>query len=332
MSENSQILERLLAGEQLRVQEAIELVTHMAQGAFPVAQVATILTALRMRPLAIDELTGLRQGLMQLAKTVDLSQHQAIDVCGTGGDAKNSFNVSTAVAFVVAGAGVAVAKHGNHGVSSRCGSSTVLEKLGVQFSDSASVLNRQLERAKICFLHAQLFHPALKNFAALRKELGFKTFFNLMGPLLNPSCVNAQLVGVYSLEVGRLFKYFFQRENREATIVHSMDGYDEVSISAPTHVLERDSDAVLLPGDFGLSAPSPMPVAPLADIEDNAAALLALLENRGDANYCAMVLANSALAIRLRRREFSLNDAVALAQESIASGRALKALRVLQEG
>jgi anthranilate phosphoribosyltransferase len=293
------------------------------------ARQAALLTVFRMRKISLPELIGFREGLFSLAHKVNLSSHDAIDVCGTGGDGKSSYNISTAVAFVLAGAGIKVAKHGNHGVSSSCGSSTVLEQLGVKFSADPSVLNKQLEFAGVCFLHAPLFHPALKNLVGLRKELGFRTFFNILGPLLNPAEVRTQLVGVYSLELARLLKYYFQQQKTSVVVVHSLDGYDEVSLAAPTHILGVLDDAVVNASDFGLSPPDLVKSVVKTGIHENAAALLALLENRGSTEYRDMVLANSAIALRLKFPQSSLPELVAKAAESLDSGKAKQALAKL---
>ena len=319
-------LERLFEGTHLSTSEAHTLILQMVNAQISAAQQAALLTVFRMRKISLPELIGFREGLFSLANKVDLSTHDAIDVCGTGGDGKSSYNISTAVAFVLAGAGVKVAKHGNHGVSSSCGSSTVLEQLGVTFSADQSLLNRQLETAGVCFLHAPLFHPALKSLAGVRKDLGFRTFFNILGPLLNPAEVKTQLVGVYSLELARLLKYYFQQQKSSVFVVHSLDGYDEVSLTAPTHMLGVLNDEVVNADDFGLSVPASRKLAVKTGIQENAAALLALLENRGSAEYRDMVLANSAVALRLKSPQSSLQELVVKAAESLDSGRAKEAL------
>ncbi len=323
-------LENLFAGATLSSVEAARAVVGMARGEIAPAQVAAFLAVYRMRSLTLAELRGFRDGIFSLAKKVDLDAPEAIDVCGTGGDGKKSLNVSTAVAFVAAGAGVRVAKHGNHGVSSTCGSSTVLEHLGIAFSDDQSVLKRQLDRANICFLHAPLFHAALKNVAGIRKDLGVKTLFNNLGPLLNPASVRTQLLGVYSLELARLYKYYFQERSALVAIVHSADGFDEVSLSAPSHVIGVDSECVVTAADFGLPVQPEDAIASSGGVEENARALIDLLENRGAQGYRSVVVANSALAIRLSRPGLSLVDAAAAAAESISSGAAKRCYEMVR--
>ena len=325
-----ELLENLFYGGRLSRAEASKVIAEIARGEHSVAQISAFLAAFRMRSLSLEELSGFRDGVFSLAHQVDLSSHDAIDVCGTGGDGKNSLNVSTAVAFVVAGAGVKVAKHGNHGVSSACGSSTVLEHLGIVFSSDASTLNRQLEKAGICFLHAPLFHSALKNVAPIRKELGFKTIFNNLGPLLNPAGVRTQLLGVYNLELARLYKYYFQSRDSHVAIVHSVDGFDEVSLSAQTHVLGVERDFVVNAQDFGFEPIDESAIASSGAVAENARALIELLDGVGNPAYRSVVLANSALAIQLKQPELSLRDAVERAAESIESGRAKKAFELLR--
>jgi len=327
-----EILDHIFNGGRLERRDAEQLMVQVARGECPPVQVAALLSAYRMRHLSIAELEGFRDGLFSLAKQVNLDADDAVDVCGTGGDGKSSYNVSTAVAFVVAGAGIRVAKHGNHGVSSMCGSSTVLEQLGVKFSDQSDVLRRQLDRAGVCFLHAPLFHPLLKNVAPVRRELGVKTFLNILGPLLNPASVSAQLLGVYNLELGRLLRYYFQQRGKQVTIVHSTDGFDEVSLSAPTHALSNERERILEARDFGFERLAPDALCSKGGPEQNARALLDLLTGKGDAAYRAVVIANSALAIQLRRSHLSLADAVAQATESIDSGKAGKSFELVREG
>lgn len=325
------ILENLFSGAALSREEAARVIVSIAQNEFAAAQVASFLSVFRMRSLTLDELSGFRDGIFSLAKKVRIETQGAIDVCGTGGDGKSSLNVSTAVAFVLAGAGIKVAKHGNHGVSSTCGSSTVLEHLGVVLSDDVSVLNRHLDRANVCFLHAPLFHPALKNVAAVRRDLGVKTLFNNLGPLLNPADVDTQIIGVYNLELARLFKYYFQARRSNVAIVHSLDGFDEVSLSAPTHVIGVSRDLMLNANDFGLAQIEAGAIASSGAVEENARALVDLLANTGTIAFRSVVTANCAVAIRLKRPEMSLLDAVSMADESISSGKARESFERVRE-
>ena len=190
-----------------------------------------------MRSISLNELEGFRQALLELCISVDLSDYETIDLCGTGGDGKDTFNISTLSSFIVAGSGIKVSKHGNYGVSSGCGSSNVLEFLGVKFSNNESFIKKTIEKSGICFLHAPLFHPAMKNVAPIRKELGLKTFFNILGPLVNPSSPKYQLTGVFNLEIARLYGYLFQKTNQNYTILYSLDGYDEISLTTQTKVI-----------------------------------------------------------------------------------------------
>jgi anthranilate phosphoribosyltransferase len=329
MNDVNSLYHQVIRGYDLSYQESVSLACFMARGDLTPLQTAGVLTTLSNRSVTLIELEGFRDGIFSLAQMIDLSEYDPIDVCGTGGDVKSSFNVSTAVAFVLAGCGIAVAKHGNHGVSSRSGSSSLLEHLGVKFVNDEYALKAQLDAAKICYLHAPLFHPALKNVAQVRKELGIKTIFNLLGPLLNPASVTSQLVGVYNFDVARLFKYFFQRRGGTVSIVHSADGFDEASPYAPSYLYGITSDTEIRAEDFGLITISPSVIATISNVSESAAAFINLLEGRGDRGYRSMVLMNSALALQLRFPKESFESLAERAKESIDSGAARSALKQL---
>ena len=228
------ILNQLIRHEQLTSENARRVIINIAEGKYNPSQIAAFLTVFMMRGISLEELEGFRNALLELCNEVDLSQFNAIDLCGTGGDEKNTFNISTLSAFVTAGAGIKVTKHGNYGVSSGCGSSNVLEALGINFSNNSDYLKRCLDQAGSCNLHAPLFHPAMKNVAPGRLELGVKTFFNMLGPLVNPAFPKYQLTGVYNLELARLYYYMFQKTNKQFMVLYSLDGYDEISLTGAT--------------------------------------------------------------------------------------------------
>ena len=230
------ILTRLIQYQQLEKEEAKQIIIKIADGQYNTSQISSFLTIFMMRNISLDELEGFREALQELCINVDLSEFNTIDLCGTGGDGKNTFNISTLSSFVTAGAGIKVSKHGNYGVSSGCGSSNVLEAIGIKFSNDKDYLKRSIEKAGICFLHAPLFHPAMKNVAPVRKQLGLKTFFNILGPIVNPSFPKNQLIGVFSLELARLYSYLFQKTNINYTILHGLDGYDEISLTGNTKI------------------------------------------------------------------------------------------------
>ncbi|MEZ4984030.1 MAG: anthranilate phosphoribosyltransferase [Saprospiraceae bacterium] len=295
------------------------------------AQVASFLTVYRMRAIAIEELLGFRDALLELAIPLDLQGQTTIDIVGTGGDGKNTFNISTTSALVVAGAGYKVTKHGSYGVSSSVGSSDLLTSLGYVFTNDQAVLLRMLDEANICFLHAPVFHPALKAVVPVRRELGVQTFFNILGPLVNPAQPTHQLMGTFSQELSRLYHYVMQETGRAYTIVHALDGYDEVSLTGAARVHTPQSETLLHPSDFGLSYRSPNDLHGGDTAADAREICTRILQNQATAAQIDVVCANAGLAIQTLCPHKPLQDCVAEARESIANGSAFKALgRVLQ--
>ncbi len=301
----------------------------IASGGVNDAQIAAVLSAYVMRSISLDELLGFRDALLELALKVNINDGKAVDVCGTGGDRKNTFNISTLTAFVVAGAGVPVAKHGNYGVSSTSGSSNVMEYLGYRFSNDEGKLHREMEKANICFMHAPLFHPALKAVGGVRRQLGVKTFFNILGPLVNPANPSFQLSGVFSVEAGRIFSYLLQREEKQFAVVYSLDGYDEVSLTAPLKIFTPQGEDLLTAGSFGLPGNTPESLHGGNNVAEAAAVFRAVLEKRGSREQSNAVIANAALAIQCFRNNCPLQEAVDAARESLESGRAMKAFSAL---
>ena len=302
----------------------------MATGSYSHIEMAALLSAYRMRSLTVAELGGLRDALLDLALPVNLADYDAIDLCGTGGDGKDTFNISTVSAFVVAGAGVKVAKHGNHGVSSGCGSSDVMQALGYRFTDDSDALRRQLDEAGICFLHAPLFHPAMKAVAPVRRTLGVKTFFNLLGPLVNPARPRRQMMGVFNLETARLYHYLMQQEQMASyTILHSLDGYDEVSLTGTFKALTERGEQLLTPQAVGLECVMPDALHGGRSVGEAAQIFQDILKGKGTSAQRDVVTINAALAIRTAQPELSLGDALAMARESLESGAAYQALRKL---
>ena len=251
------VLENLYQQRFLTEEEASNILVEFARGSYNHSQMASFLTVYRMRNITVEELKGFRNAMLALCIPIDLDDFNTIDLCGTGGDAKNTFNISTLASFVSAGAGAQVIKHGNYSVSSSCGSSNVLEYFGYQFSNDQEKLRKELERTGFCFMHAPLFHPAMKNIAPVRKDLGVQTFFNMLGPLVNPGNPKNQLIGVFSPEVGRLFNYFYQELEKNYTIVHSLDGYDEISLTGATKAEGLSGSQLLTPENFGFERMDP---------------------------------------------------------------------------
>lgn len=322
-------LTHLLQHQPLPPDQAREALLRIGRGEVNPAQTAAFLTAYAMKGVTVDELDGFRAAMLDLAVPVDFADLDPMDVCGTGGDGKHTFNISTTAAFVVAGAGQPVAKHGNHGVSSPVGSSTVMEHLGYRFTNDYATLRRQLETAGITYLHAPLFHPAMRHVGPVRKELGFKTFFNLLGPLLNPARVTKQLAGVYSPAVAELYAGVLGKAGGSFAIVHSLDGYDEVSLTGEFLLLNGSGSGTHAPDVFGFEILAPESLTGGASLDESARMLVSILKNRGTPAQTNAVLANAALALHAANPAHSLPDALAAARESLESGRAFRSLELL---
>lgn len=323
------ILNQLLAHQTLEREQARAVLLDMAQGAVPPAQMAAFMTVYLLRPITAEELDGFRAALLELCVPLDFDGLDTIDLCGTGGDGRDTFNISTLSALVVAACGVPVAKHGNYGVSSVSGSSNVLELLGYRFTADRDALARQLERAGICFLHAPLFHPALKHVAPVRKELGVRTFFNMLGPLVNPAAPAFQCTGVFSLELGRLYHYLLQPAGRAYSVLHSLDGYDEISLTGPFKYFSHTGEAVVDPADWGLPRYTAADLHGGATTGAAAETFLNILNGRGSPAQVDVVCANAAAALRTARPALPVGEALETAREALLSGRALQILQTI---
>ena len=323
------ILTRLIQYQQLEKEEAKQIIIKIADGQYNTSQIASFLTIFMMRNISLDELEGFREALQELCINVDLSEFNTIDLCGTGGDGKNTFNISTLSSFVTAGAGIKVTKHGNYGVSSGCGSSNVLEAIGIKFSNDKDYLKRSIEKAGICFLHAPLFHPAMKNVAPVRKQLGLKTFFNILGPIVNPSFPKNQLIGVFSLELARLYSYLFQKTNINYTILHGLDGYDEISLTGNTKIYTKKSENILSPEDFGVIPTKPESISGGKDVSSSVKIFMDIIKNNGTDAQNNVVCANAGMAIATILKVSHI-EGFEKAKESLESGKALQSLVKLQ--
>lgn len=322
------VLERLIQHEKLSRQEAKEALLFIGSGASDPYQTTAFLSVFMMRNLSVEELAGFRDALLELCVAIDLTAYNPMDLCGTGGDGKDTFNISTLSAFVTAGAGIPVAKHGNYGVSSSCGSSNVMEYLGIKFSNDTAFLERCMEQAGICVLHAPLFHPAMKHVAPIRKALGLKTFFNMLGPLVNPCSPKRQMVGVFNLALLRLYSFLFQGTDTQFCILHALDGYDEISLTGDTKVVSNNGEIIIRPVDFGLKALPPKFIGGGNAVSDAAHIFTAVLNNEATPAQKQVVCANAGLAIATSEN-VSLAEGYARAQESIASKKALGAFKKL---
>lgn len=292
-----QLLNRLTNQESITSEEARQVLVNISKGDYNQSQIAAFLTIYMMRTITIDELQGFRDALLELCIPVDFNAYDAIDLCGTGGDGKDTFNISTLASFVTAGAGISVTKHGNYGVSSACGSSNVMEHLGVKFTNNTDFLKRCLDEANICFMHAPLFHPALKNVAPIRKDLSVKTFFNMLGPMVNPSFPKYQMVGVFSLELLRMYSYLYQNTNKHYSILHDLDGYDEIALTGATKVMSNTSEYIITPDSFGLKALTYEAIHGGSSIDSSAKIFMHILNGHGTEAQNNVVCANAALAI-----------------------------------
>ncbi|MEH0158667.1 anthranilate phosphoribosyltransferase [Limibacter armeniacum] len=323
-----EILNQLFEYKSLSREQAKEILINLAQGQYNSSQMAAFLTIYLMRSITVEELTGFRDAMLELCLKVDLDEYEAVDIVGTGGDGKNTFNISTLSSFIVAGAGQHVTKHGNNGVSSVSGSSNVLASLGYQFTNDKDTLKRSLDEANICFLHAPLFHPAMKNIAPVRKELGVKTFFNILGPLVNPSFPKRQFLGVFSLEVARLYAYLQQQTDNYFSIIHALDGYDEISLTGDFKMISNQGEYLLSPSDLGLPKINQDDLYGGDTVEAAAKVFTNILEGQGTQSQNAAVLANAGMAISCAK-QVSPEEGVAMAKESLESGRALESLKKL---
>ncbi len=323
-------LNRLINHEILEKQDAKRILVNIAKGEYNTSQIAAFLTVYMMRSVTIEELEGFRDALLELCLAIDLSDYNPIDLCGTGGDGKDTFNISTLASFVTAGAGIKVTKHGNYGVSSKCGSSNVMEFLGIKFSNKADFLTQSIEEAGICVLHAPLFHPAMKNVAPIRKELGVKTFFNMLGPMVNPAFPKNQMVGVFNLELARMYGYLYQNTDKKFTVLHALDGYDEISLTGDTKTISNGSEGIIKPSDFGLSPIQAHEIVGGDDIPDSAQIFINILNGKGTEAQNNVVCANAGVAIATVEGTTPKGGFVK-AKESLLSGKGLVALKKLQE-
>lgn len=323
------ILNHLFENKTFSSTEAQKILTSIAMGEFNASQIAAFITAYAMRNITIDELQGFRDAMLDLCLKVDFTDYELIDLCGTGGDGKDTFNISTLASFVVAGAGYQVAKHGNYGVSSGCGSSNVMEHLGYTFTNDESELKRSLDRAGICFLHAPLFNPAMKTVAPIRRELGVKTFFNMLGPMCNPAKPKNQLVGVFSLELARIYAYLYQKTDKNYSIIHALGGFDEVSLTSDVKLFNQKGEQLFSVNDLGFQELNEHDIKGGDTVASSAKIFMDVLENKATDAQTNVVLCNAALAIQTIKQEKSFADCYYEAEESLLSKGALKSFKNL---
>ncbi len=317
------ILNELIDHQALDKATARQVLIDMASGHYNPSQIASFITVYMMRSITVAELEGFRDAMLELCIPVDFEE-PVMDLCGTGGDGKNTFNISTLSSFVVAAAGQPVAKHGNYGVSSVSGSSNILEYFGFKFSNDRDLLKRSVAETNICFMHAPLFHPALKNVAPIRKELGVKTFFNMLGPMINPAFPSRQLVGVFNLELARQYAYIYQKTNKDFLIVHALDGYDEVSLTGAFKFYNNEGEHQLEPEALGFNRLRQEEISGGVTVPEAAQIFTSILSGKGTQAQNEVVLANAGLALFAANRERGLAACIEDAREALLSGKAMK--------
>ncbi|WNH07813.1 anthranilate phosphoribosyltransferase [Thalassobellus suaedae] len=324
------VLNRLINHETISSEEAKQVIVNISNDMYNQSQIACFLSVYMMRSITIEELQGFRDALLELCIPINLSDYNAIDIVGTGGDGKNTFNISTLSSFITAGAGVHVSKHGNYGVSSTSGSSNVMESLGVKFSNNEDFLKLCLDKAGICILHAPLFHPAMKNVAPIRKELGVKTFFNMLGPMVNPSFPKNQMLGVYNLELLRLYSFMYQNTDKNYNIVYALDGYDEISLTGKAKIVSNQSEIIFSPEDLGVSQIKQEAIFGGNSVKEAANIFVNIISGKGTEAQSNVVCANAGLAIATTK-QISHKEGFEMAKESLFSGKAKASLDKLIE-
>jgi anthranilate phosphoribosyltransferase len=323
-----QILNDLIEHRSLTKETAHKVLVDLASSKYNTSQMTAFMTVYMMRSITVDELQGFRDAMLELCIPASFDQ-PVMDLCGTGGDGKNTFNMSTLSSFVVAAAGQPVAKHGNYGVSSSCGSSNVLEYFGYKFTNDVDALKRSLDRSNICFMHAPLFHPAMKNMAPIRKELGVKTFFNMLGPMVNPAFPKIQLVGVFSLELARQYAYLFQNTDKKFVILHSLDGYDEVSLTGAFKYFSNQGERIASPSDLSLPTLRAEDIKGGETVEESAKIFMTVLEGKGTQQQNDAIIANAGMALFAANQKEGIAAAVQRAKEALHSGKALATFKKL---
>lgn len=323
------ILQHLFEHKTLSQQQAKGVMLNIGKSVYNETEISAFITVFLMRSITIDELQGFRDGLLELAIPADMNGYEVIDVVGTGGDGKNTFNISTLACFIVAGAGKKVAKHGNYGATSVSGASNVMEYLGYKFKNNNGDLKKEIEETNFCFLHAPFFHPALKAVAQIRKNIGFRTFFNMLGPMVNPANPQFQLVGVYNLEMARIYNYLLQQSGKPFTIIHSLDGYDEISLTNDTKVITQKGEKIISAEELGKRTVYATDIHGGNSVEEAAKIFLKILKGEGSWAQNAVVLANAAMALQCTGSFKTYDEAYSESVKSLESGKAYQQLQKL---
>lgn len=326
-----QILNRLFDHQALTREEAAEVMTNIAAGKYNNEQISAFVSVFLMRSIELDEVIGFREALLNTAVKINLSEFNPIDIVGTGGDGKNTFNISTAACFTLAGAGYKVAKHGNYGATSVSGSSNALEYYGAKFTTDENIIKKSLDQSGFAYLHAPIFNPAMKNVAVVRKNLGVRTFFNVLGPLISPVQPKFQSLGTYNLKMMRLYNYIYQNLGINYSIVHSLDGYDEISLTGTFKVTTNKGEQVLTPDMIGLKKVEQSDLFGGETVDKAAQIFINILENRASEAQKNTVLANAAFAIQTIEPQKSIEECIQIAKESLESGKAKEAFIKFEE-
>ena len=323
------ILQYLFEHKTLSREMAKEVLVNIGKGVYNEHEVTAFMTVYLMRSITIEELQGFREALLELCVPVDLNGYDVIDIVGTGGDGKNTFNISTLSCFIVAGTGQKVAKHGNYGASSISGASNVMEQVGYKFKNDKDKLKKEVDDTNICFLHAPMFHPALKTVGPIRKNLGMRTFFNMLGPMVNPATPKFQLVGVFSLEMARIYNYLLQQTESAFTIIHGLDGYDEISLTNDTKVISNEGERIMTPEQLGRRMVEAKDIQGGSSVEEAAKIFMKILSREGTWSQNAVVLANAGMALHCTGNYKNYDEAYNAGVESLESGRARDVLKNL---
>ena len=324
-----EILQYLLDHQTLSKAQAKSILLEISKDIFNEIEVTSFVTVFLMRSISLAELEGFTEALQQLSPQIDLGTHDLVDVVGTGGDGKNTFNISTLASLVVAGTGQKVAKHGNYAASTISGASNVLETLGYRFKDNEAALKNDLEKGNFCYLHAPIFHTSLKSIAPMRRNLGLKTFFNILGPLINPAKPKYTMIGVANLEIARIYQYLLQKKNADFLLVNALDGYDEISLTSDTKIIDKNGEKIFSAEDLQFKNIDPETIFGGNSIDEAAQIFKNILEGNGTYEQNAVVLANAGMALKNTRKYGDYDNCLKMAKESLLEGKALNGFKKL---
>ena len=324
-----EILQYLFDHQTLSKAQAKSILLEISKDIFNEIEVTSFVTVFLMRSISLAELEGFTEALQQLSLQIDLGTHDLVDIVGTGGDGKNTFNISTLASLVVAGTGQKVAKHGNYAASTISGASNVLETLGYRFKDNEAALKNDLEKGNFCYLHAPIFHTSLKSIAPMRRNLGLKTFFNILGPLINPAKPKYTMIGVANLEIARIYQYLLQKKNADFLLVNALDGYDEISLTSDTKIIDKNGEKIFSAEDLQFKNIDPETIFGGNSIDEAAQIFKNILEGNGTYEQNAVVLANAAMALKNTGKYGDYGNCLKMAKESLLEGKALNGFKKL---